>query len=167
MIKSALIGAWVCAVTIAASHLGATWRSAKPPASPDAVAQSELTMLQVRPVNVPVIRDDRISGYIVCQLVLAADAERLKRVGIKPEVLVVDAAIKRIYANGELDLARFGKDSWAQFAGSLRQDVNARYGTEVIRDVLVQEFGFVSAEAARTGLARPPLAPAKTKPQPH
>lgn len=164
MIRTALVALWICAITIASAYYGATWKVAIQ--GDDEKSLTKLSTTKVKPVNVPVVRDGKVTGYIVAQFTFVADAETIKGLTVKPDAFLLDAAYKGLYSRAEFDLSKLDKDSWSTFAKSVKDQVNARYGSEVLKDVLLEEFGFVPAGTARHGptLAAPARTTKSTEP---
>jgi hypothetical protein len=150
VIRSALIALWVCAATVAGGYAGAKWQpAAKHEAEP--IGMEKATLTKLRPMSVPIIIDAKVAGYIVCQFSLLASAETLKSLAVKPDVFVFDAAFKGIYSGQSIDLTKLTKDRWSELAGTVKQAVNDRYGREVLRDLVLEDFTFVTADMARQG----------------
>jgi len=147
VIRTAFVGLWICAVTIASGYLGTTWQAEKQ--IDDEKSLIKMATIKVRPVNVPVVRDGKVTGYIVAQFTFIANADTVKHLSVKPDAFLLDAAYKGLYSRAEFDLSRLDKANWSTFAQSVKDQVNARYGSEVLKDVLLEEFGFVPAGTAR------------------
>lgn len=150
MIKSIAIGVWVCAVTMAAGYFGSQWQ----PDEDKHSAASEtplgkMSQVKLKPLNIPIMSGDKVTGYVICQIAFLASAEKLKALPVKPDVFIFDAAYRSIYTKSGLDISQLKKESWPVFAKAVKDAVNARYGSEVLHDVLIEEFGFVSADASR------------------
>ena len=50
-------------------------------------------------INVPMIAEGSVQGYIVAQLVFTADAKVLRQLPVPPEAFVVDEAFRSIYGD--------------------------------------------------------------------
>jgi hypothetical protein len=150
MIKAAAIGAWVCAVTSVAAFQGTQALTVEggAPTLPS-VSMSKMVQVKVKPLHVPLISGDQVTGYIVCQIVILAGADTLKKLVIKPDIFVLDAAYTAIYGRDGPQQQMIGRDRWPQFAKSIKDAVNARYGIDVVADLLIEEFGYVPADQAR------------------
>jgi hypothetical protein len=159
MIKSLLIGLWVCAVTLGGGYAGAKWQATDPKtALDDRKYQGKLTPVRLKPLNIPVTGDGRVSGYVVVQLTYTSPADLLKKLSVKPDVFMLDAAFNGIYAGRSIDIAKLDKASWAGLTKVIRETVNARFGIEVIHDVAIEEFGYVpigEVRGRKTGIEAP------------
>ena len=159
MIKSALIGVWVCAVTTGSAFLGTNWDRQEATSVASAGRPLEkLTQVKIKPLNIPVVSGGKVTGYIICQLAVLAPSDVLKSLSFKPDVFILDAAYNGIYSGDGIAFIKHDRDSWPAFAKFVKDAVNARFGMIVIHDVLIEEFGFLPADVARKGMA--PLHPA-------
>ena len=170
MIRSALVGMWACAMTICASYIGMQWES-------DVVGKGKtgestlgkMSQVRVRPLSIPVVSSAKVVGYIVCQFSYLAPAEAIKKLQVKPDIFMLDAAFNGIYTGRELDIAKLSKESWLGLAKSVKDAVNARYGSELLHEVVLEEFGYVPADKARRGqdIASHPAAEPEKRGRPH
>ena len=100
-------------------------------------------------INVPMIAEGSVQGYIVAQLVFTADAKVLRQLPVPPEAFVVDEAFRSIYGDQKLDFKNLARYDLAQFAQTVRERVNKRLQAVVLQDVLVQDFNYVSKDQLR------------------
>lgn len=153
MIRSAFIGIWACAATVAGGYAGANWSTGGEAAGKaDGMAMAKLTALKVKPVSVPVVEDGKVSGYLHAQIVLLAQAELLKHQPVKPDVFVFEAAFRKIYVERKLDAGKLDRESMTQLSKHIKDAVNARYGIELVKDVVIEEFGFTPMNQVRGSL---------------
>lgn len=159
MIRSILIGAWVCAVTMGAAYLGASWQrpaaaSAHTSASPDKAEHGtakDLTPVRTRMISVPVVADGAIRGYVVAQFAFTAPANLMKHMSVKPDLYVLDEAFQLIYSGQMIDFRYFKKQDLPALGKKIAENVNKRLGVDVIEDVLVQELNYIPKESIRGG----------------
>jgi hypothetical protein len=104
---------------------------------------------KVKVINVPMIADGSVQGYIVTQLVFTANAKVLRQLPVPPEPFVVDEAFRMIYGDQKLDFKNLGRYDLTQFAQTVRAQVNKRLQTEALQEVLVQDFNYVSKDQIR------------------
>ncbi|MGM4990600.1 hypothetical protein [Tardiphaga sp. 841_E9_N1_2] len=149
MMKLLITGIWACLVTVGTSFGISYWKetAAALPAKQD---QPEgLVYEKVKVINVPMIADGSVQGYIVTQLVFTANAKVLRQLPVPPEPFVVDEAFRMIYGDQKLDFKNLGRYDLAQFAQTVRAQVNKRLQTEALQEVLVQDFNYVSKDQIR------------------
>ena len=149
MMKLLITGIWACLVTVGTSFGISYWKetAAALPAKQD---QPEgLVYEKVKVINVPMIADGSVQGYIVTQLVFTANAKVLRQLPVPPEPFVVDEAFRMIYGDQKLDFKNLGRYDLTQFAQTVRVQVNKRLQTEALQEVLVQDFNYVSKDQIR------------------
>jgi hypothetical protein len=147
--KLLITGIWACLVTVGTSFGISYWKetAAALPAKQD---QPEgLVYEKVKVINVPMIADGSVQGYIVTQLVFTANAKVLRQLPVPPEPFVVDEAFRMIYGDQKLDFKNLGRYDLTQFAQTVRAQVNKRLQTEALQEVLVQDFNYVSKDQIR------------------
>ena len=146
MIKLLASCIWICAVTAASAYVGTAWKLR---ASAPQVAEEEHGKLEpkkTRPLNVPMIANGVVQGYIVAQFTYTADAAALAHLSVTPESFLLDEAFKTFYADDKLDFQHLERYDLAAVTKTLASNVNKRLGANVVRDVLVEEFNYVSKD---------------------
>jgi hypothetical protein len=98
---------------------------------------------------VPIIVAGAVEGYVVAQFVYTADASLLNRLTVPPEPFMLDQAFRTIFSDERIDLAHLERFDLASLTGSLRTAVNARFGTEVVQDILVEQFTYITKDEVR------------------
>jgi len=145
MIKPILSGVWVCAVTMGAAYLGASWQ--RPAVEADRQdhhgSSSDLTPLRTRMISVPIVADGGIRGYVVAQFAFTAPAKLMKQLSVKPDLYVLDEAFQLIFSGEMIDFRYFKKQDLPALGKKIAENVNKRLGVRVVEDVLVQELNYV------------------------
>lgn len=149
MIKLLLTGVWVCVVTVGASLGISYWQESRAALSPKQEYADGLVSEKTKVINVPMIADGSVQGYIVAQLVFTADAKILRQLPVPPEAFVVDEAFRSIYSDQKLDFKNLARYDLARFALTVKEQVNKRLQVEVLQEILVQDFNYVSKEQIR------------------
>lgn len=85
MMKRWLAGClWLIAVTAASAYVGVTIKLGSPANAPAQKSSSGLESKKVEPVNVPIIANGNVEGYIVVQIVYHADSTILGKLPVPP-----------------------------------------------------------------------------------
>lgn len=149
MMKLLITGIWACLVTVATSFGISYWKEAVAalPAKQDQV--EGLVYEKTKVINVPMIADGSVQGYVITQLVFTADAKVLRQLPVPPEPFVVDEAFRTVYGDQKLDFKNLARYDLTQFAQAVRAQVNKRLQTEALQEVLVQDFNYVSKDQIR------------------
>jgi hypothetical protein len=144
MMKGLSIGLWACVVTVAASHGMASLmqaRASRPAQAP--VAASEVR--KTKEINVPIIRDGAVKGYLVTQLSYVVDLAVEKKLATPPDAFVVDETFRYVYTDEKIDFTHLDKLELEKMTRDLIQKVNSRMKADVITEMGIQECNFFLA----------------------
>ncbi|MES0881926.1 hypothetical protein [Roseibium sp. SCP14] len=143
MMKILVAGIWMSA-TMLASGYGTTQYIAAQKRVGDAnePAFVGLDYETVKPVNVPMLFEGTLQGYVVAKLVFTADSDVLRRLPVPPHPFLVDEAFRRLYSDDTLDFTNLERYDLDAFTKHLKDRTNARIGQIVVHDVLVEEFNY-------------------------
>lgn len=149
IVRLLLAGVWACIVTVGASLALSYWKEGHAAPATKQEYAGGLVYEKTRVINVPMIAEGSVQGYIVAQFVFTADATVLRQLPVPPEAFVVDEAFRNIYSDENLDFKNLARFDLAHFARMVRERVNKRLQAEVLQDVLVQDFNYVSKDQIR------------------
>jgi hypothetical protein len=145
MFKLIFVGAWGCLVAIGAGYFAQRFTGA-----PDqTTAPKAVTSIESRrtpELNIPKIKNGAISGYVVALVGYDVDAGALKSASIPPDPVVVDETIRYLYNDQETDFSNLKPIDVSRMAATIKKDVNARVGSDVIIDVTLQELNLLGKE---------------------
>ena len=151
MIKLVAVGLWVCVVTLAASYGTLQWlMHSAAPHEPEE-QQHNIEEVRTKAINVPIIADGSIQGYVVAQFVFTIDSKLLGQLAVKPDVFLLDEAFKTIYAGDSVNFRQMKKQDLPALAKQLAGNVNKRLGAAMIQDVLIDQLNYVTKEEVRGG----------------
>ena len=152
MIKVVLLGAWLCAVTLGATYGALSWKAksgtetVQTPSGPVVLEQKQTKVL-----NIPVIKDGALQGYVLAQFVFTVETEKLKELSTQPDIVVVDEAFKLIYTGEAIDFRTMRKNDIKALSKLILNNVNKRLGEAIVHEVLVQEFNYLPKDQLRGG----------------
>jgi hypothetical protein len=152
MVKATAIGVWACVVALGSSYAAATWMSGGTVAVEVAKSQEKLDGLEYRkpaPITVPMISDGRLRGYVVAKIVFTANAKDLHDFPGAPQPFILDEAFRRIYTDGKVEFDHLSKYNLDDITAKIKADVNARLGSDLIHDVLIDELNYVDKNSLK------------------
>lgn len=150
LIKPLGIGLWACIVALVSSYATATWQSSGSAAIERSDADPDgLEYRKPDPITVPMISDGRLRGYVVAQIVFAANARELQEFPIDPQPFVLDETFRRIYTDGKVDFDKMSKHNLDQIASTIKANVNERLGLDLVKDVLFDELNYVDKDSLK------------------
>ncbi len=143
MIKTLFVAIWSATVLMGASF-GASYVMKMEGSK--AVAKTEDQAFETRKsreLNVPIIRDGSVKGYVAVQLNYVVDLAAAKKLPAPPEPFVVDETFQYIYGDDKIDFRHLDRVDIGAMMEALMQRVNTRLRANVITDMGVAEFYFL------------------------
>ncbi|THD49354.1 MAG: hypothetical protein E7774_01555 [Bradyrhizobium sp.] len=152
MIRIVMIGFWACLTTLAAGYAMTHVRAME--ARPAVVAEASQTraLKKTKEVNVPKIRDGVVKGYIVAQFSFVVDNAVASKSPLPPDDFIVDEAFRYLFADPDIDFDHLETFDLKKLTDAVIKGVNARLNANVVTDVGIQEFTFLSAAQAKKRL---------------
>ena len=146
--KLFMSGLWVTLVALGTAYGVALYlpSDAAGAAKPAAVVlQSQKT----RVINVPVVMDGLVRGFVAMQFVFTMDGNVLKGLPVAPEVYLLDEAFRTIYSDPGLDPHHVEKYDLKALTAHLVQSTNERLGAALVKDVLIENFSYIDKDAGK------------------
>lgn len=150
MSRLLLLGIWICAVTLASSHVAVLWRAGTPQAPADTPFLEGLDYEETNPISVPILANGSVQGYVVAQFVFTADAHTLRQLTVRPHAFISDEAIRAIYTNAKTDFAKLERVDIDALLKTVKANVNARFGGDLVKDVLVKDINYIRKDQLRS-----------------
>lgn len=143
MLKLILTGLWVCIVT-----LGAVWfsisRATAPTEHADATPKVETELLKGESISIPMIADGAVQGYFIGRVSFIVDKVKIKDSKMPMTELMTDELFTLLVGSPVVDLKNPAGFSLANFKSKIKDDLNARFGGDVVSDVLVEQLDYLS-----------------------
>lgn len=153
MIKLIVVGLWVAVVALGSSYVMASMTGGGN-AADTAEEPSYFAGLDYRTtdnITIPMISDAAIQGYILARFVYTIDGQTVARLKVPPDPFILDEAFRRLYATEGFDFAKPERFDLPALTKDIRDAVNARYGQELVREILVEQFDYVAKSEVRNG----------------
>jgi hypothetical protein len=149
MIRLFMTGAWVCVITLAAAYGISQWVASGGKLIVRKDYLEGLEYEKTRMINVPMITDGAVQGYISAQFVFTVDAKTVRQLSVPPDPFVVHEAFRRIYSEERIDFKNMKKQDLVPLLKAIKQDVNERMQANIVQDVLIEEFNYISKDDLR------------------
>lgn len=143
--KAFIIGVWVLLVALGASYGAASFDSSRKPPGPDATS-SAVQFEKTRVINVPMIANGAVQGFVVAQFGYTADTAMMKKISVSPEAFILDEAFRTLYSDDHLDFAHLERYDINGFTKHLVQTTNERLGVNAVKAILIQDFTYFSKQ---------------------
>lgn len=142
MIKLLATGLWASVMTLVAVFGVLEWQKNSRPGEAS-TAELRLEEFRTKAINVPIIGNGAIQGYMVAQFVFTVDAAAMRNLSVNPEVYVLDEAFKTIYAGEEINFQNMRKQDLPALARMLAENVNKRLGVAMVQEVLIDQLSYI------------------------
>jgi hypothetical protein len=143
MVKLVLVGFWACLMTLASSYAATYWKAAQTKTAGAEQAQN-IEYKKTKEFTIPRISDGAIQGYIIAQLSYSVDPTVLKNLSAPPDAFLLDEAYRYIYMDDTIDFNNLKKYDFPKFTKTLIQNVNARLNSNLVKEILIQEFTYMT-----------------------
>jgi hypothetical protein len=127
------------------------WQSQSPPEAEVDRLFGGLQSSQTDQVSVPIIADGAVAGYVLAQFTFTMKSDVLRRMSVKPEDFLMDAAFRAIYGGDATALRGSKKQDLQALTAAIKAKANERFGNELVEDVLIGKFNFVPKNEVRNG----------------
>jgi hypothetical protein len=150
--KHIILGVWVCGVSLGSAFGVMQWQMQPAGENNEAPEEKkELVRLKTKMINIPLVHNGSVSGYVLTQFTFTADKEMAENANIMPDLFVVDEAFKVIYSEEAIDFNKLKKANVAMLATKIKENVNKRLGAKLVHDIFVRELNYLPREQFRGG----------------
>lgn len=149
MIKNVIAGFWVCAVTLGSCYAAVTWMVGHSPAEEQPHYEG-LQYKKIPSINIPIIAEEAVQGYVVANFVFTADSRTLREISVPPESFIQDEVFRYIYSDETLDFRRLSRYNVNGMISNVRDRINKRLGAEIVKEILIENFNFISKSDIRS-----------------
>lgn len=151
MIKLVAVGLWVCLVALGSSYVMASMMTGGGSESTESTYFDGLDYRKTGNITIPLIADNAIQGYILAQFVFTIDGKVASRLQVPPDPFILDEAFRRLYSTEGFDFNAPQRFDLTGLTSSIRDAVNARYGEELVHELLVEQFDYIAKKDIRNG----------------
>jgi hypothetical protein len=151
MIKLIATGIWVCLVTLGSIYGAILWQTQTPPDEEVDKFFGGLDSVKTSLISVPIIERGSVQGYVLAQFSFTMKADLLRRLSVKPDVYLLDAAFRAIYGSAVSDLRGAKKQDLQGLTSTIKSKVNDRFGQVFVEDVLIEKYNFLPKDEVRNG----------------
>ncbi|ERL99742.1 hypothetical protein Q644_09185 [Brucella intermedia 229E] len=150
MIRIIAIGLWICAVAFGSLFFAVRQNASSPPDGAQAAVGGfgGVDYVKTDVMSVPILSNGGVAGYVVTQLVYTIDSNVRKKLSVPLEFFISDEIFRKFYGSYS-DTKEVEKVSFEDVRASIIADLNARFPEPVIKDLLVEQFNYISAEEIR------------------
>ncbi len=151
MIKLLAVGVWVAGIALGSSYVMASITSDGPEKPPEPTYFEGLDYRKTDNITIPMIATGKIQGYVLARFVYTIDGKTIAQMKVPPDAFILDETFRRVYSTDGFDFDKPSRFDLTNLIQSIRDAVNARYGQDVVRDILVDQFDYVAKKDIRNG----------------
>jgi hypothetical protein len=148
MIKMLAVAIWASALALIAGSAASHWQAAKSLPQNAGSAEHVYEYRKSKVINVPVIGDGALLGYVLVQFLYGVDAKMQEKVSLGPDAVLMDEAFRTLYGDPHLDFRHLEKYDMDGLTKKLAVSLNARLGEGAVKDVLIQDFSYMPKNEA-------------------
>jgi hypothetical protein len=152
MMRMVAIALWVCGIMFGATggalYFG-LWKSVTLKALGSNGGHDKIETIKSRPISVPVLSGGQLEGYVIARFAVNVVSQQAKALDYKIEDIVTDEIFRVVYGTVGGDLRMDRKPDLLKISTSIVEQVNARTQPGIVRELLIQEFTFVTKQDAR------------------
>ncbi len=147
--KLLLVGLWVTLVALGTAY-GVSVYMPAPGAQAKAATAVVLQSQKTRVINVPVVADGTVQGFVAVQFVFTVDSAAAKALQVPADVYLLDEAFRAIYSDNGLDPRHVEKYDLQKLTSNLVKSTNDHLGVPLIKDVLIENFSYIDKDAGKS-----------------
>ncbi|MEQ8448937.1 MAG: hypothetical protein RIB97_04550 [Nitratireductor sp.] len=153
MIKFVIGALWIVAVTIGSIFFAFSATGDKDDTGERAYLEG-LEYYKTEIVTVPVIQKGEVRGYFLTRLVYTVEPEKLKKLELPIDTLLVDQLYTYLFSNPQIDFSQTDTLDIVALRNGLRDSINERVGDKLIEEVLVQQIDYLTKSDIRDNALR-------------
>ncbi|MEO9615918.1 MAG: hypothetical protein ABJG86_13990 [Nitratireductor sp.] len=153
MIKFVVGALWIVAVTIGSIFFAFSATGDKGDTGERAYLEG-LDYYKTDIVTVPVIQKGEVRGYFLTRLVYTVEPEKLKKLELPIDTLLVDQLYTYLFSNPQIDFSQTDTLDIVALRNGLRDSINERVGDKLIEEVLVQQIDYLTKSDIRDNALR-------------
>ncbi|EJN06358.1 hypothetical protein [Phyllobacterium sp. YR531] len=146
MIRIAIIGLWICVVALGSLYFAVKQNSAT--ASVTSQSTQVLDDGKTEVFSIPIIIDGAVEGYVVTQLIYTLDSAVKASVKVPVAAFINDEIFRQFYGHYS-DVKDVQKVKFDDVKQAIIDGVNARFPAPLVKDLLVQQFNYISSKEIR------------------
>lgn len=149
MMRQLVAAVWICLVVAGSAYASMTFGLHRLFEHSPKTATETIDTVRAKAISVPIINKDQVLGYVLAGFVARIDSTKAKKASVKVEDFLIDEAFRAIYETEGMNFQDMKKQYIERLTTTIATRINKRFGDDVVKDVLIQEFTFVSKKDAR------------------
>ena len=148
MIKMLAVALWASVLAVLASSAATQWQASRAAPQKAETVHEAYEFKKTKVINVPVIADGALQGYVIVQFLYSIDAKGAEKLNVSPDAFIMDTAFRALYGDPDLDFRHLEKYDMTALTSQLKSVLNDRLGDGMVKDVLLQDFSYMPKDQA-------------------
>lgn len=154
MVKLLIAGIWALAIALSSLYGVVVMNSEANPVASEDKFFGGLDYVKSEIISVPILDGGKIDGYVVAQFVFTIEEKVSKRLSIPPAMLIIDEAFSTLFSKKYINFRDIKPFALDEMKEHIRANVNKRFGSDLIHEVLVEQLNFIPMDQVRYGPRR-------------
>jgi hypothetical protein len=147
MIRTLVFMLVAVAAALGSSYGAIYWTTSRHAVAPAEAAH--YVQKKTRVINVPILVDGQVRGYVVAQFLYTADEKAMKEAPTPPDPVILDEAFRMIYADEQRDFRDLRKVDLGKLTAELKSRVDKRIKPDIVKDIVIEDFNYISKDDIR------------------
>lgn len=155
MIRTVIIGLWICLVALGSLFFAVQRHAANGAGQTQTAQQAALDYGTTDQFSVPIIVNGEVAAYVVASIAYTLNSNVRSRINVPVSLFINDEIFRQFYGSYS-DTRQVEKVSFDMIKKAVIDGVNARFPEPLVKDLLVEQFNFITAEQIRNQTGRSP-----------
>ncbi len=149
MFKILLVGIWVSGLASGSVYYFFNYTKEQSMSIAGNSDDLNVEHVNVDNMNIPIIRNSKIVGYLVMETTLVVDSVQNSQSKIPIKYYANDVIINTVHSDQNLDIYRLEEFDLVIFQKNILANINTCIGMDIVKNVLIQGINFISKEDVR------------------
>jgi len=154
VIKFIAAALWIVAVTLGSVFYSFQAAANLPAAEEQKPLLGGLDYVKTDVISVPLLKGERVHGYFLTRLIYTVEPKEVGKLSVPMASLLVDQVYSYLYGNPQIDFTEYEKLDLDGFRNGIRDAINARVGSKLIHEVMVEQIDFLTPDDVRDNAVR-------------
>ena len=148
MIKALIAGIWVTALLS-----GTVFFFGQPSTeeeNSEEMEQAKIEQVKLDSMSVTIVRDNTLQGYVLIDAVFMLNMDKIANKAVPIDIALKDVVNNSIFTYKDINLQYLESFEYEKFKIKVSEDLDKKYGSGFVQDMLIERIDFISYEEIRT-----------------
>ena len=148
MIKALIAGIWVTALLSGSVFFFGQGTGSE--VATEEVEEVQIEQVKLDSMSVTIVRDNTLQGYVLIDAVFLLNMDKISTASVPVDIALKDTVNKSIFTYKDINLQYLESFEYDKFKAKVTEDLNKKYGSGFVQDMLIERIDFISYEEIRT-----------------